>query len=201
MVVFIRHGRTPNNEVGHEKLRGWLPISLDLDGMCESRETADCLTALEDVKSLQCGTLVRVVQSAGMIAEVLCMELDAKEELNDWNTGDFAGESVQDTLDDLHDHIKHPLKKVPGGEPFQFFLDRIVPVLKEAVESDDVNIICSSGRVGTLLDALSMNKGKHPNTERLLKKPPIDPSGVFILDKNWRVVYATKKSEESKGLS
>jgi broad specificity phosphatase PhoE len=201
MLIFVRHGKTDANNPEHETLRGWLPIPLTLEGMKESIEVGEELEDVENVESLKCGTLVRVVQSATEIANVLSMELEPMEELNDWNTGDFAGQAVKKTLNDLHDHIKYPLKKVPGGETFQFFLDRIIPVLTECVENDKVDIVVSSGRISTLLKALSKSKGKEPDTSILLGKPPIDPSGVLIMDSNWRITFMTKKSEQSKGLS
>lgn len=200
-LVFVRHGKTHSNEVGKEKLRGWLPVPLSLEGMRDIEQTADALSDVEGVDQIRCGTLVRVVQSAMEIGEALGMEITPMEELNDWDTGDFAGHGVAETKKDLHDHILHPLKKVPGGETFQFFLDRIVPILKGSVENDKLYVICSSGRVGTLLKALSINKGDHPDTDTLLGKPPIDPSGVMIIDRNWRITFKTQKDEESKGLS
>lgn len=169
--------------------------------MKESRETAESLAEVEEVKDIMCGTLVRVVQSANEIGHALFMPIQPLEELNDWDTGDFAGHPVKETLNDLHDHIRNPAKKVPGGEPFQFFLDRIVPLLKEYVEDNNLHIVCSSGRIATLLKALSVNKGKEPSTDVLLGKPPIDPSGILIMNSDWKITFATKKSEESKGLS
>lgn len=200
-LIFVRHGRTHSNEVGHETLRGWLPIPLSLDGMAETKAIAEQLDEVADIAHLYCGTLVRVIQSAGEIAQVLQMELEPDDDYNDWNTGDFAGEPVKQTLDDLHSHIRNPERDVPGGEPFQAFLDRICPLLVACVEGPDVNILVSSGRVSTLLKALSVNSGEYPDTQTLLGKPPVDPAGVLILDRSWRILFNTTKSEESKGLS
>lgn len=201
MVIYVRHGTTDSNAPGNEKLRGWLPIPLNLDGMKEAHETAESLANVENVKDLMCGTLVRVVQSANEIAEVLGIPLNPLEELNDWNTGDFAGESADKAREDLHDRIRHPNKSTPGGETFQFFLDRIVPLLTKYVESKDLYIVVSSGRVSTLLKALSVNDGEHPDTQTLLGKPPIDPGGILIIRADWQIPFMTKKTEESKGLS
>lgn len=201
MLIFVRHGKTHSNNPDHEKLRGWLPVPLTLEGMKDSKETAESLAEVEDVDHIYCGTLFRVTQSAAEIAQVFSMELEPLEELNDWNTGDFAGQSVKSTLEHLHSHIKEPLKKVPNGEPFQGFLDRIVPILKGLVEDDKVNLVISSGRVSTLLKALSVNDGTHPSTDVLLGKPPIDPSGILIIRSDWKITFMTKKSEEGKGLS
>lgn len=201
MIVFVRHGKTESNNVGHEKLRGWLPVPLSLEGMEQAEEIAYNLSGLEDVKEICCGTLVRVVQTAQEVAEALEMEISPCEELNDWNTGEYAGRGVPETLKTLHDHIQYPLKPVKGGEPFQFFLDRIVPVLNEKVKSKDLYVVISSGRVATLLKALSRNKGKEPDTDILLGKPPISPAGILIVDANWRITYTTEKEPGEKSLS
>lgn len=202
MLIFVRHGATSSNEIGHEKLRGWLPIPVTLEGMHEVQRTAEALSEMEGgVDAIYCGTLVRVVQSASEIAMAMEMELQPKDEFNDWNTGDFAGEPVQETLKDLHSHIRSPEKPVPNGESFQQFLDRIVPELKALVEDDNLNILVSSGRVSTLLNSLKASGGEKPDVQILLGKPPIDPAGVFILDNDWTVVFQTKKDAASKGLS
>lgn len=202
MLVFVRHGRTNSNEAGQQKLRGWLPIPLDKNGMREAHETAEKLSLVKNVAHLYCGTLVRVVQSATYISEALSMPLEPGEEWNTWNTGEHAGSSVKDTIEKLNDYIKNPTKKVPGGETFQFFLDRVTAPLKEAVESDDINILCTSGRVSSLISALCKNKGKFPDTETLLENSSeIDPSGVMIIEPDWTISFKTKKSEQGGGLS
>lgn len=202
MVVFVRHGRTDLNEAGDKKLRGWLPVPLDSTGMKEAHEVAERLSLVKNVKHLYCGTLVRVVQSASYIAEALSMPLEPGEEWNTWDTGEHAGTSVKDTIDKLNNYIKHPTMKVPGGETFQFFLDRVTAPLKKAVESDEINILCTSGRVSSLLSALVKNKGKYPDTETLItNSSEIDPSGVMIIEPDWTISFKTKKSEKGAGLS
>src|SRR5258708_5047554 len=159
MLIFVRHGKTKSNEPGQEKLRGWLPVPLDREGMKMARETAESLAEVEDVAHLYCATLVRVVQSAEEIAQVLQLPLEPYEELNDWDTGVLAGQKVSDALASLKDHIKHPEKKIEGGETFAFYKQRLIPRLKEFVESDEVCVMCGSGRTSTMLRALSVNEG------------------------------------------
>ena len=76
MLIFVRHGTTASNEPDKEKLRGWLPIPLTLEGMKESHDTAESLAAEENVKEILSGTLVRVVQTASEIGEVLGMPIN-----------------------------------------------------------------------------------------------------------------------------
>jgi broad specificity phosphatase PhoE len=200
-IIYVRHGKTASNDPDNEKLRGWLPVPLDKEGMQQAEDIADSLSDVKGVKEIRCATLVRVVQTAQECAEALGMTITPMEELNDWDTGDFAGKSVKETLKDLHACINEPLKKVPGGETFQFWIDRITPVLRESIESKDLYVIVSSGRVGTLLKAYSETGGEYPKTDVMLGKPPIDTAGVMIIDKKWKIVYKTAKEVESKGLS
>jgi broad specificity phosphatase PhoE len=201
MLVFIRHGETDSNVPGQERLRGKLPIPLNHDGVKGAEEVADAISELKDVKEVRTGTYVRVVQTSHEVGKALGMELTPMEEYNDWDTGDFAGELTSKVLKDIHDRIQHPLKPVKNGESFQEWLDKIVPALHEVVESDEIYVVVSSGRVATLLEALSKNKGDHPDTDTLLGKPPIDPGGILIVGADWKIRFKTAKVEESKGMS
>lgn len=200
-LIFVRHGRTESNDPQHEKLRGWLPVPLTLEGMADAEQVAQELSQVEGITHLCCAVLVRVVQTATEIAEWVGLPIEPDEDLNDWNTGDFAGQGVKETLDDLHECINHPGKPVPGGESFQAWLDRIVPLLTKAVEGKDLVVIVSSGRVGTLLSALAQTHGEYPPTAVMLGKPPIDPAGVLFIQQDWEIAWKTPKAEESKGLS
>lgn len=169
--------------------------------MRQAEETAHKLSMLKDVKGIYSGTFVRVVQTATEVCEALGMELQPMEEFNDWDTGDWAGMLVSEIKPDLHDRIQHPLKKVPGGQTFQSWLDTITPALADKIEEDDLSIVISSGRVATLIHALGKGKGKEPELSILLGKPPIDPAGVMIVNSDWSIEFKTAKAEESKGMS
>ena len=193
MLIVVRHGSTDHNsdDGGGEKTRGHLPIPLSLDGMKESRETAESLGSVEDVSALYTSDLVRAVQSAEEIAQVLSMEIEPREELRDWDIGDHEGLSVKSTLPHLHALIDTPKKKAPGGEAYQDFLDRSVPFIKDLVESKNLYIAVTHNRVTTLISALAKNKGDHPATATLKSKGPIDPGGILILGHDWSIKYTT----------
>lgn len=193
MLIAVRHGATSFNTAKLEKSRGWLPVPLSLEGMKTSREVAESLEAVEDVYAVYTSDLVRAVQAAEEIAQVLSMELQPREELRDWDTGNLAGEIISKNLPIIHDHIDHPNKILPGGESFQRFLDRCTPFLHELVESDNICIAVTHNRVITLIKALSINKGKHPDTATLKKKAPIEPSGLMIVRSDWKITFQTKE--------
>lgn len=192
MLIVVRHGKTALNEDGSEKLRGWLPVPLTLEGMKASRDVAEKLATVEGVVALYTSDLVRSVQSAQEVAQALSMELEAREELRDWDYGHLTGIEVNNaTLNQLFDYVDNPTRKVPEGETFQSFLDRTIPFLHEIVEDEGLQIVVTHNRVCTLLNALSKNKGEHPDTATLKKKGPIDPSGIMIIKPNWSIVYKT----------
>ena len=195
MLIAVRHGATALNEDGKEKLRGWLPVPLNLDGMEQANDTAEQLSQIDDVKHIYTSDLVRAIQTAHEIGEALWLPIEPVEELRDWNTGDLAGKSVMSNLPIIHDHIDHPLKKLPGGESFQSYMDRTIPFLKKLIEDDDFHIAVTHNRTMTLLRALSANGGKHPKTSILKRKAPVEPSGFMIIDKDWNIAYAHKPDD------
>lgn len=198
MLVAVRHGETEMNDnggKGGERTRGWLPVPLTVKGMKAMIDTAESLTGVEDIKALYCSDLVRSVQSAEEIAHVLAMPIDPREDLRDWNIGEYAGQEIKKILKDLHSFMDDPMKKVPGGEPYQSFLNRAIPFITELVESDDLCIAITHNRVMTLIAALCKNKGKHPDTETLKSKGPVDPAGVLIVRNDWTISYSSQRMD------
>jgi broad specificity phosphatase PhoE len=199
MLIAVRHGSTFYNEDGKEKLRGWLSIPLNLDGMKMMHETAESLAAVEDVSKLYTSDLVRAVQSAQEVGQALSMELNPREELRDWNYGYLTGQPTNSaTHKALKDFIDNPTKPVKEGEPFQTFLDRSVPFLTEIIESDKLYIAVTHNRVCTLISALCKTKGKHPDTATFEKPGPIDPAGLMIIRANWSISFMTAKDKVDK---
>jgi broad specificity phosphatase PhoE len=192
MLIAVRHGRTSFNEDGTERLRGWLPIPLTLEGMKEAHETAEALEDIEGVDHLYCSDLVRGVQTATEIAEELSIVLEPKEELRDWDYGDLTGEEVVSTLPKIHAFMADPSKKVPGGEPYQHFLDRCVPFLREIVENDQLIVAVTHARVITMIKAMCVNGGGEPDLDTLKKKCPIEPSGIMVISRKWKVAFQTE---------
>lgn len=191
--IIVRHGETSSNTPGKEKLRGQLPIALTVEGMKHTEETAKFLAKIvRDVRHVYTSPLVRAVQSANEIGEELELEITPRDELRDWDTGDFAGRAVTpECISELNEFIKHPERVVPGGESYTAFKARISPLLRQCVRSKDQEIVVVHGRVMALVAALSKGKGRAPDLKTLLKAPPVDPCGMLILDGTWKVLYKT----------
>ena len=202
MLIAVRHGKTSSNEQGHEKLRGWLPIGLNEEGMEDSQRTADYLSDLEGVDGIYCSDLVRTVQSADPICRVLGLPLQATDRLRDLNTGDFAGGEISPALlKTLQDYILHPDKVIPGGESVGEWIDRVGSMFKMLVESHELNIAVVHGRGMTLLLALCKTQGDYPDVDTLLLLPPVSPSGVMIVGHDWKLVYMSQKEPDQSRLS
>lgn len=188
MLICVRHGKTSYNEDGVEKLRGWLPIPLMVEGSEASHVTADILSHLDGVDHVYTSPLLRTVQSATPVGHKLGKELEPVEWLKDWDTG-HTGQEVQETLPIIHGMIDHPDRK-DGGESYNEFLDRCVPGLIEHVQGDEVCIAITHNRVMTLIRALCKTGGEYPDTKTLKRKAPVEPSGFMVIGPDWQIEYA-----------
>lgn len=195
MLIAVRHGKTHMNENGSEKMRGWLPIPLTLEGMKDAHDTGEILEEIEGITAIFTSDLVRAVQSATEIGNALNMMITPMEELRDWNTGDYAGQSVKDNLDKIHAFIDSPNKKIPGGESYQQYLDRTIPFLKALIEDDELHLVVTHNRTMTLLRALCKNGGEYPDNALLKRKAPVEPSGFILINQDWEITYAYKPDD------
>lgn len=130
-LILVRHGRTVLNSVDHtERLRGWLDVPLDDEGLEEARETAERI-AEYPVKAIYCSDLQRAMQTAHAIAQVAKLPIIATPELRPWNVGSLAGRHVSEILDVLH-KLEHDLDRpAPDGESFHEFCNRYDGKLKD----------------------------------------------------------------------
>lgn len=186
MLILVRHGETTLN-VGEERLRGWLPVPLDLKGMRQAEAVAKKLKGFKNAKAIYCSDLARAVQTAHEIGEELGMVIDPKEELRDWDYGEYTGKSAKESLPHLFSYMDVPTRKTPGGESFQTFLDRAMPFLKKHIESKDLVIGVSHNRICTLLFALLESKGKKPDMKVLKAKGPVEPGDYVVIHSDWKL--------------
>lgn len=190
MIILVRHGKTPFNDNGKEKIRSWIPLPLDQNGIKEAQQVAEMLSDTKDVKGILCSDLVRTVQTAHEIGVALNIVLTPREELRDINQGDWEGRNVDDAyLKDWNYHVDHPDATIPGGESVNDWIARYEKELRPKVESNDLWILIGHGKTSTFLSAYEKNDGEYPDMEILKDKPPIATGELMVIDKNWRVVY------------
>lgn len=200
MLTVIRHGTTDSNGThGNERLRGWLPIPLNAQGMLESHEVGEALEdAMEHISDVHSGVHPRHVQTAHEIARQLGKTINPAEEFNDLNTGDFAGEKVtQDMINTIHGYYDEPNKKIPGGETVNNWISRYLFRARPLVEDPNtMHVLVTSGRSANLLLASAENGGGYPDMTILKQRPFIKNAGAFVLDPQWRVMFKTDKASK-----
>lgn len=191
-LITVRHGSTSMNSAQGERSRGWLPLGLSHQGMSEMADTADTLSGMEGISGIHTSDLPRAVQSAHEIGRVLGMEIQPTEKLRDWNVGNLAGHPIDKILPLTFQLIDHPNTPAPGGESYNDFLNRVIPFLRTLIESSQLHMAVTHNRIVTLLHAMSVNGGEHPDINILKHKGPVEPSGIYTLDQHWKPTFMNK---------
>jgi broad specificity phosphatase PhoE len=124
-LILVRHGHTCLNVPGKdERLRGWLDIPLDDQGLKEAAETAERL-ADYPVEVIYSSDLRRARQTAEVLRRrTHAPRVTTTKELRPWNLGVFCGQRVMDILPFLNLLNQHPDLAAPCGESFYQFYGR-----------------------------------------------------------------------------
>lgn len=188
MLTLVRHGHTSFNEDGKEKLRGWLSIPLNKDGIKESINTAKLIKQWKlPFDKFYSSPLQRAVQTANPISDEINKDFETKKELLDWNYGKLTGTPVEKSLQKIFHFIDNPDEKVPDGESFNSFLNRDIPFLKKLVEDDDNHLVVTHNRVTTLAHALSKHDGSKVDIKTMKSHGPIEPGGIMVISPDWNM--------------
>jgi alpha-ribazole phosphatase len=123
-LILVRHGHTPLNGHGKdERLRAWLDIPLDDQGMREGEEIAEKLSHL-DVTGIYSSDLRRARQTAEMIRQSTKSAVTTTDELRPWNLGVFGGQLLREIIPFLNLLNERPDLPAPSGESFHQFYAR-----------------------------------------------------------------------------
>ena len=98
-LILVRHGHTCLNVPGRdERLRGWLDIPLDDQGLQEAADTAERL-ADHPVEAIYSSDLRRARQTAEVLRRRTgAPRVATSKDLRPWNLGVFCGQRVYDIL-------------------------------------------------------------------------------------------------------
>ena len=130
-LILVRHGHTSLNIPGRdERLRGWLDVPLDDQGLEEAAQTADRL-ADYPVEAIYCSDLRRARQTAELLRRRTHAHVTHATELRPWNLGVFCGQRVLDILPFLNLLNRHPELAAPSGESYYQFYGRYSQRLNE----------------------------------------------------------------------
>jgi broad specificity phosphatase PhoE len=142
-IILIRHGETEWNT--SETFRGRADIDLDASGL-QQAELLGSYLSKEKIDLIYSSPLKRAVKTAEAIARFQNIEVNAVENLNDLDFGEWQGltlEEVKGKYEELYrDWLDTPEQvKIPGGESLQSILDRALPFVEDAVMK------CGEGKV------------------------------------------------------
>lgn len=139
-LILVRHGHTCLNSPGKdERLRGWLDIPLDQQGLAEAAATAELL-ARYPVDLIYSSDLRRARQTAEVVRRrTRARHVIPTKDLRPWNLGVFHGQKVFEILPFLNLLNRYPDLAAPTGESFfQFYgrySTRLLELMNKAAQS------------------------------------------------------------------
>jgi len=130
-LILVRHGKTMLNSLDdEERLRGWMDIPLDEQGLREAQETAQRV-AQHPIERIYCSDLYRAKQTAAAVVRATRAPIVYTSELRPWNLGSLTGQRVKDILPTLLALEADPSLPAPEGESFLSFYERYAKKLME----------------------------------------------------------------------
>lgn len=164
-LILVRHGHTCLNSPGsEERLRAWLDVPLDEQGLREAEETADKLVRFP-IEVIYSSDLQRARRTADAARRRVRVPVVATTELRPWNLGAFGGQKVREILPFLDLLNQHPDLPAPGGESFHQFYGRFSHRLVQLLDlADEFNgDILAVTHVRNLLAATTIIEGGDKN--------------------------------------
>lgn len=147
MLYLIRHGTTTFNSRGEnqevvEKIRGWLPLSLDEDGKNQAIAAGEALRD-KNIQQIYTSTLKRAVETADEISKILNMPHAPTGGLTPWNIGRISGRLVRHAIPIMSGYFKLPLIDTPDGESYSLFYNRWKFCLFSLIDEAKTKNICA----------------------------------------------------------
>ncbi len=189
-LILIRHGHTPLNSHGkEERLRAWLDIPLDEQGLQEAEETALQIAGYP-VTAIYSSDLKRAGQTAEAIRRTTNASVVTTDELRPWNLGVFGGQLLREIIPFLNLLNERPDLPAPNGESFHQFYARYSRRLTEmlALAEQSSGYIVAVTHVRNLLAAKTILE--HGDRDRVpVQGGPSTGTVTFIekVDGAWRM--------------
>jgi broad specificity phosphatase PhoE len=194
-LLIIRHGHTSLNMPGRdERLRGWLDVPLDGEGLEEAAVTAEQVQATHRIDAIYCSDLRRARQTAEVLRKLTRAPITATSDLRPWNLGVFCGQRVREILPFLNLLNQHLDLAAPSGESFYQFYGRYSHRLKELLTLADAspNSIAVVTHVRNLLATSSVITGS--DVEKVPVKGGPHTGAVVVVEKEqgrWKIGDST----------
>ncbi len=204
MLVYVRHGTTSlnSNAPESEKLRGWLPVPLSPQGIKEGQDAGSRLAKVLPgaPTTFRASDLNRAQQTAAIIGQAIGVQATPDSSVRDWNTGQLAGQKVQDVLPTLKHLIKNPDEVAPGGESMNDYRQRFEPLMRQLVAAPGVHVVVGHGRGASLLEGIANpegGKGVNAPVSFLLERPRVKPGGILVINSKWDTTVDNPPEQKS----
>jgi 2,3-bisphosphoglycerate-dependent phosphoglycerate mutase len=165
-LLIIRHGHTSLNLPGRDqRLRGWLDVPLDREGLDEAAATAKQVKRDYQVDAIYCSDLRRARQTAEVLRRQTKARVIHTGDLRPWNLGVFCGQRVSEILPYLNLLSQHPELAAPSGESFYQFFGRYAHRLNEllVLAEQSPNCVVAVTHVRNLLASSTIILGGNKN--------------------------------------
>jgi broad specificity phosphatase PhoE len=194
-LLIIRHGHTSLNMPGRdERLRGWLDVPLDSEGLEEAAVTAGQVHTRHTVDAIYCSDLRRARQTAEVLRKQTKAPVTTTSDLRPWNLGVFCGQRVREILPFLNLLNQHLDLAAPSGESFYQFYGRYAHRLKELLTLAEAspNSIAVVTHVRNLLATSSVITGS--DCDKVPVKGGPQTGAVVVVEKDqerWKIHHST----------
>jgi broad specificity phosphatase PhoE len=134
----LRHGATALNvdSSGTERMRGWSNMPLTPAGLEQAKSLARRMAHV-GLKVIVSSDLLRATQTAQLVAEAAKAQLMFDKRLRTWDVGEFAGAYSSVVYEDIMKYAQFkPERKIPGGESFCEFKDRVFGSLRDMMQKN-----------------------------------------------------------------
>jgi probable phosphoglycerate mutase len=155
-ILFVRHGSTDSNTTG--VMRGWSNDPLSDVGRHQAELSAAYLATQPKIDSIYTSTLPRSIETGEILAKLLGVEPQARDDLRELNLGSLEGRSERELWGYFVQQSKagdsqSGMRDIefPGGESVSNFLTRTFTALKDISQRNDGSVLVVSHGVWTMV--------------------------------------------------
>lgn len=139
-IILMRHGQSEANKSGI--FAGHLDIPLTELGEKQAQLSADYIVNNYKVDKIYASDLKRAYNTGKAVADILNMEIEAKENLREINAGEWDGlrfDAIETEYEEAYKVWCEDIGKAqcPGGEDIKAFSKRIISALSQIAEENE----------------------------------------------------------------
>lgn len=154
-LTFLRHGITDEDD--QKKNSGQNGESINVEGARETKETLEKDLQGRNIEVVYSSPTRRAMQTSQIISKDLKIPVVAIDGLEAWDLGKFASKPEKD-LDERY-YVNNPDVKIPGGESFNQFKNRVLQAMDEISQYPGKGAVLTHSKTLKLIEALSSTGG------------------------------------------